>query len=365
MEEYKNQVEAVLFAAGKKLTVSDIARLCRTKNIEIIEQALRDLKQDYEQKNSSLMVVNEGEFWKITVRERYQATVQKITADTELTKSVMETLAVVAYKAPCLQSDIIKIRTNKAYDHLNELESTGYIKRVKSGRTKRIMLTQHFYDYFDLTQEKLTSTFGTHDKIEELIKAKEAEAVVRGESKKSDPEVDLVDEEGHSKKLEVYESKEPVTEDAAPKAEITPEKIGDLELVEELPPHHKKKGSVVQERMEQERKEEPRVTEQVSEQEVTEEPPEAVTEEAPAQEPLEHIDVPEDLTAPPPVSELEKEVDVRAEEMLHPPKDSEEESSILQMAKEKSKDEDLFEEETPRKKSKNDDGASDLDEDSK
>ena len=57
--------------------------------------------------------------------------VRKIVTETELTRSVMETLAVIAFKYPILQSDLIKLRTNKAYDHLVELEKSGYISRQK------------------------------------------------------------------------------------------------------------------------------------------------------------------------------------------------------------------------------------------
>ena len=62
----------------------------------------------------------------------------------------METLAVIAWKVPVLQSDIISIRTNKAYDHLVELEKSGFISRSKSGRTKLIKLTDRFFNYFDV-----------------------------------------------------------------------------------------------------------------------------------------------------------------------------------------------------------------------
>jgi segregation and condensation protein B len=257
MEEYKNQVEAVLFAAGKKLTVQEIAKLCRTKSVEIIESSLKELKDEYDHKNSSLMVVNEGEYWKITVREKYLTTVQKIVADTELPKSVMETLAVVAYKAPCLQSDIIKIRTNKAYDHLLELEKVGYIKRIKFSRTKKIMLTQHFYDYFDTSEGKLKEQFDGVHQMEELIKSKEAEIEHRkklqDEKKKQEekseekngeksPEIDLVDMSGNPQKLEVYAEANvqsngvPLNADAEkPQFEVIPNTVAGMQVVDALP----------------------------------------------------------------------------------------------------------------------------------
>lgn len=149
MQDAKNRIEALLFSSGKKMAVEEIARLTRLPAVDVLQQ-LQQLKLDYESKESSLLLSEEADGWKLTVREQYSSVVRKIVAETELTKSVMETLAVIAWKAPVLQSDIIKIRTNKAYDHLSELESTGFISRARHGRTRLIKLTDRFFRYFDL-----------------------------------------------------------------------------------------------------------------------------------------------------------------------------------------------------------------------
>ncbi len=149
MEDFRNKIEAILFSSGKKMSVEEIAKLCRA-NPDEVKQQLQHLKSDYDSKNSSLLLVDDGDGWKLTVREQYASVVRKIVAETELTKTMIETLAVIAWKAPLLQSEVIRIRTNKAYDHLNELESSGFISRSKHGRTKLIKLTDRFFSYFDL-----------------------------------------------------------------------------------------------------------------------------------------------------------------------------------------------------------------------
>src|SRR3989338_7030153 len=113
----KSKVEAVLFSVGHKISLDDISKLCRSTKEDVIT-ALNELKKEYEDKQSSLMIVEEGDFWKFTVRDHYTQIVRKIVTETELTKSVLETLAIIAFKYPILQSDLIKLRTNKAYDHL-------------------------------------------------------------------------------------------------------------------------------------------------------------------------------------------------------------------------------------------------------
>src|SRR3989339_1053843 len=174
MSDVKKKVEAVLFSAGSKLTVIELSKLCRAKSTDVL-QSLEELKKEYDEKQSSLMIINEGEHWKFSIHEQFLSVVRKVVAETELTKSVLETLAVIAFKYPILQSDLIKIRTNKAYEHLAELEKSGYISRQKHGRTNLIKLTEKFFKYFDLTEENLKDQFRDFDSIAKAIKEKEEE----------------------------------------------------------------------------------------------------------------------------------------------------------------------------------------------
>jgi len=170
----KSKVEAVLFSVGHKISLDEISRLCRSRKEDVLE-ALKELQQEYEAKQSSLMLVEDGDQWKFAVKDHLIHVIRKIVTETELTKSVMETLAVIAFKYPILQSDLIKIRTNKAYDHLVELEKSGYITRQKHSRTNLIKLTEKFFRYFDLTEEKLKDKFKDFDSIARAIKEKEEE----------------------------------------------------------------------------------------------------------------------------------------------------------------------------------------------
>ncbi len=153
-QELKKKIEAILFSVAKKVGLEELSRLCRADK-ETTRKALLELKEDHDKSNSSMMLVDEGnDFWKLAVRETYLGIVKKVVKATELPKGVMETLAVIAWKAPVLQSDVIKIRTNKAYNHISELGESGFISKEKKGRTQLIKLTQKFMDYFDLRNEQ-------------------------------------------------------------------------------------------------------------------------------------------------------------------------------------------------------------------
>lgn len=169
------QVESILFSSGKKVEIEELMKLCKTDK-ESIKKAISELVKKYDAAESSLMLVEEGTSYKLTVREQYYSLVKNIVTETELPRTIIETLAVVAWKAPVLQNKVISVRTNKAYDHLKFLEESGYITRQKQGRTKVIKLAQKFYDYFDLPKEKVKDRFGKFENVEKAITEKEAEA---------------------------------------------------------------------------------------------------------------------------------------------------------------------------------------------
>jgi|TARA_B100001971_G_C18246094_1_gene574338 segregation and condensation protein B len=207
----KKKLEALLFSSGRKMSVEELSRLADARTGDI-QQSLEELKKEYESKNSSVMIVNEGDSWKLTVHEQFLPLVQKIITETELSKTIVETLAVIAFKYPIKQSDLIRIRTNKAYDHLKELEEMGYITRQKHGRTNLIKLTQKFFEYFDLREEQLKEKFRDFASIAKSIEEKETDIKAIKQEQKARAE----------------EGKE-----EEPKTEIVEEKLGDLKVVDE------------------------------------------------------------------------------------------------------------------------------------
>lgn len=153
----KKRVEAILFSSGRKMTLEELSKVCGIRDIEKLKWAISELKRGYEEKDTALKLIEDPDGYKLNVKEEHLHLVQKVVTQTELSKTLMETLAVIAWRYPCLQSEVIKIRTNKAYDHLKELESLNFITRVVFGRTKKIRLTEHFFTYFDLPPKAKTS----------------------------------------------------------------------------------------------------------------------------------------------------------------------------------------------------------------
>lgn len=245
MKDLKKQIEAILFSVGKYILLEEIATLCK-KDPQHIKEALLELTVDYEQNDSSsLVVLNEGDMWKLTTREEYGTIVRNIVSETELTKSQMETLAIIAFKYPIKQSDLIRIRTNKAYDHLMELEKSGFISRQKYGRTRLIKLTDKFFEYFDLPRGNLKARFNGFEQLANTIEKKEGEIenIKEGQKKASEEagrqkekerktinsEIDLIDDKGKEHKLEIIDEPKEILE-----IKEIEDTLGDLEVIDEI-----------------------------------------------------------------------------------------------------------------------------------
>ena len=90
------------------------------------------------------------------VKNKYHDVVNKLaTGSSEFSKSEQETLAIIAYKQPIKQSVLVRIRSNKAYDHIKKFFDQGLIKKKRTGRTYEISLSDDFYDYFNIAESEL------------------------------------------------------------------------------------------------------------------------------------------------------------------------------------------------------------------
>ena len=174
MDQNHKKVEAVLFAVGKEITTERVASLCGL-SVEESETIICSLQQEYELLDRSLKLVKRELSWKLTVRDEYVPLVSSIVTSLELERPLMETLAIIAWKYPIVQSDVIKLRSPAAYDHMRELELKGLIAKEKFGRTFRVKLTPKFFEYFDLPTDLAKQAFLNEVPAEVLSEAAEVE----------------------------------------------------------------------------------------------------------------------------------------------------------------------------------------------
>ncbi|MCX8159082.1 MAG: SMC-Scp complex subunit ScpB [Candidatus Pacearchaeota archaeon] len=144
--ESKRKVEAALFIAGKWMSLQELVALTDVNPI-LLKKILEDLIDEY--RDSGIEVINQNNLWKMDVSKPYVWIVNKLASgNAEFSKAEQETLAIIAYKQPIKQSVVVKIRGNKAYEHIRKFVEMGLITKKKIGHTAELTLSENFYDYF-------------------------------------------------------------------------------------------------------------------------------------------------------------------------------------------------------------------------
>lgn len=159
-KEDLKKLEAILFVSARFLDMTELVSLSDLNPLKIRE-LIEKLKKRYGTSDSVIQIIQkkgEGkEMWKMDILQDYAYLVNRLASgSSEFSKAEKETLAVLAYKQPIKQSVIVKIRGNKAYEHIKKFAELGLVKKKKMGRTWELSLRDEFYNYFNISEKKVT-----------------------------------------------------------------------------------------------------------------------------------------------------------------------------------------------------------------
>jgi len=226
------KVEAALFLSARFLKLQDLVMLTDINPL-MVRELIEKLIEKYNSDKSAIEIVVKEDMWKMDVGEEYVNMVNKLaTGSAEFTKAEQETLAVIAYKQPVKQSVIIKIRGNKAYDHIKHFIEIGLVQAKKAGRTKELRLSDDFYEYFHLQKKGDGSTELVIESTNEVVadidddkaeKIEEAVKEVEEEEEKEEEAEDGEEEEQKSEEVSAEEKHEAIEEEKESNGEVQEE----------------------------------------------------------------------------------------------------------------------------------------------
>tara|TARA_B100000315_G_C14562905_1_gene581418 strand:+ start:953 stop:1510 length:558 start_codon:yes stop_codon:yes gene_type:complete len=151
-KEDLKKLEAIFFVSGRFLTMQQLISFSDLNPI-IIQELIDKLEEKYSKSDSAIEIIKRNNSWKMDVKIEYSQIVNRLaTGSSEFSKSEKETLAIIAYKQPIKQSVLVKIRSNKAYDHIKKFLELGLIKKKRTGHTYEVSLSDEFYDYFNVEE---------------------------------------------------------------------------------------------------------------------------------------------------------------------------------------------------------------------
>ncbi|GIU68318.1 MAG: SMC-Scp complex subunit ScpB [Candidatus Pacearchaeota archaeon] len=158
-KEHIKKVEAILFISARYLNLRELVNYSDLNPI-IIKEIMEILKKKYNNENSAIEIIEKTientKTWKMDVKQEFYYLVNRLASGSEeFSKAEKETLAIIAYKQPVKQSVVVKIRGNKAYDHIKKFYELGLINKKKLGRTQELTLSEEFYNYFNIKEDKL------------------------------------------------------------------------------------------------------------------------------------------------------------------------------------------------------------------
>ena len=153
----KGIVEAILFVSGEPLSVDCLQGVVEGVSRAELTGALRALQADYAAEGRGLQVVEIAGGFQITTRPDcapWIKRLEKAKAGAKLSRSAMETLAIIAYKQPLVRSEIEQIRGVDTAGVLQTLLERRLIRIVgrkdAPGRPIMYSTTKQFLQAFGL-----------------------------------------------------------------------------------------------------------------------------------------------------------------------------------------------------------------------
>jgi segregation and condensation protein B len=147
------QVEAVLFASGKPLAVKEIAQALGLGDYRPVQRAVRTLEQTYGNRQSALEVRRVGDRYALQLQEKYVATVHSVTP-VEMAPRTLRALTLIAYHQPILQSHIVRMIGDVAYEEVQHLRGIGLVHTEPKGSTLELTTTRRFAEYFGIASTR-------------------------------------------------------------------------------------------------------------------------------------------------------------------------------------------------------------------
>ena len=155
--ELRGILEALLFMSADPLPMNRIVSLLGVVSRQEIEQALLSLKRDYEQEGRGLHLAEIAGGYRILTKPDYAPWIkrlEKVKAPHKLSRSALESLAIIAYKQPIVRAEIEQIRGVETSGVLRTLLERKLVRIVgrkeEPGRPIMYGTTKFFLEHFGL-----------------------------------------------------------------------------------------------------------------------------------------------------------------------------------------------------------------------
>ncbi|MFO7974681.1 MAG: SMC-Scp complex subunit ScpB [Candidatus Hydrogenedentota bacterium] len=168
-EETRTVLHALLFVSDKPVSVDRLSEALGSVDYDVVRNLLAELRDQLDKQNGPYVLREIAGGYQLATRSEFAPYIRRmfqIKKRNRLSKAVLETLAIIAYKQPCTRADVESIRgvsVSHAFEQLREkrlIKVSGVAETV--GRPKIYRTTDEFLAHFGIKSLKELPT------IEEL-----------------------------------------------------------------------------------------------------------------------------------------------------------------------------------------------------
>ena len=164
----KRTIEAALFISGRPVSLQELRTLTGIAALGYLQGKIIELQKEYEERGSSLEILEEMGKYEMRVKNQYLAKVKQFAQDMQVSKTALRTLAYISKHDGILKSELARKIGPQIYQDVQELLDNEFITTKKAGRTMKVNLTDKFKKYFANTAISVnqeTPREGTQNKI--------------------------------------------------------------------------------------------------------------------------------------------------------------------------------------------------------
>jgi segregation and condensation protein B len=201
--ELESLLEALLFTSTEPLTLDHFHSVIPDADKTTIREALQRMREQYDSRNAGILLREVAGGYQLSSNPRWNSEIQQLFSKpliVKLSRSALETLAIVSYKQPITLPEISEIRACNAAGAMKTLLEFNFVKVLGRkrvvGRPFLYGTTREFLLHFGL---KDLSELPQLQEFEELIGEKVSPEIFQPSAT---PEIDMEPEDSDSLELQ-------------------------------------------------------------------------------------------------------------------------------------------------------------------
>ncbi len=147
-DEFKRTIESILFQARRPVKIREFLKILTKTSKERIINAIHDIQKEYKLFDTVLKIIEYADQrFELIVKKEIINAVEKFTLGDLFNQFEIKILAYVIFKHPNVSKREISSKFgSSAYNYIKTLKKKGFIEE----NNKKVFLTTHFFDYFEL-----------------------------------------------------------------------------------------------------------------------------------------------------------------------------------------------------------------------